>query len=165
VSIHALGLTQEDLYMAKSTLTDRQMGAAEFVERAAGWSRELTRFRARGPGDLENAMRAIERDYGIPYWITWRLRYRLSQIKDLGCEPYHRIKAAYECECEAQRRKLELQCKQTTAARGADNALVLQTEAFLRSTATPEDNAEDISSECQNPVGIDDKARERSQPS
>jgi hypothetical protein len=63
-------------------------------------------MRARGPGDLENAMRSIERDYGIDYWITWRLRYRLTQCKDIGAAVYARIEAAYLTECERQQRKL-----------------------------------------------------------
>lgn len=130
--------------MRKNPLTDRQMSTVAFVERAAWWSRELTRFRARGPGDTENAMRAIERDYAIPYWVTWRLRYRLSQIKDIGISVYHRIEGAYECECETQRRKLELQCAATKAARGADYPLVVATEALVGSEETPEGDASDI---------------------
>lgn len=127
--------------MRKSPLTESQMSTIEYVERAAWWSRELTRFRARGPGDTENAMRAIERDYAIDYWQLWRLRYRLSQIKDIGVSVYHRIEAAYHSECDSQRRKLELQCEATKAARGANYDLVVSTEAFLGSEEAPEGDA------------------------
>lgn len=63
-------------------------------------------------------MRAIERDYGVDYWITWRLPYRLSQIKDIGCECFARLVAAYQAECERQERKNahELRIAQSIAA-------------------------------------------------
>lgn len=95
------------------------MSAGVFVERAAEISRELTRMRARGPGDTENAMRSIERDYGVDYWTIWRLRYRLSKIKDIGCEVYARLVAAYQSECEQQERLLahELEIVRALAAR------------------------------------------------
>jgi hypothetical protein len=90
----------------KFSWADFLMSAAEYVERAAWWSKELTRFRSRGPGDLENAMRAIERDYGLDYWLLWRLRYRRSQIKDIGISVYARLEAAYRAEVERQYDKL-----------------------------------------------------------
>jgi hypothetical protein len=107
------------------------MSSVEYVERAAWWSRELTRFRARGPGDTENAMRAIERDYGIDYWTVWRLRYRLSQIKDIGVSVYAKLEGAYFNECERQKRKLEAQLEKTKLARGPDYPLVVETETLL----------------------------------
>ena len=59
--------------MRKKPLKEKQM---DYVEEAAEWSGKMTRMRSRGPGDLENAMRSVERDYGIDYWLLWRLRYR-----------------------------------------------------------------------------------------
>jgi post-segregation antitoxin (ccd killing protein) len=82
-------------------------------------------MRARGPGDTENAMRALERDYGIDYWTTWKLRYRLSQVKDIGVTIYARLEAAYYAECASQRRKLALQIENRQAiARATQNPLV-----------------------------------------
>ena len=60
--------------MRKLFLRERQKSPVAYVERAAWLSRELTRMKARGPGDTENAMRAIGRDYGVDYGIIWRLR-------------------------------------------------------------------------------------------
>ncbi len=82
--------------MGKKSLSEDQMSAAEYVDRAAQWSRDLTRFRSRGSGDLENAMRAIERDYGIDYWILWRLRYRKQSIKSLCVSIYARLAQALQ---------------------------------------------------------------------
>lgn len=87
--------------MGKMSLT-----AVAYVERAARLSRDLTRMKARGPGDTDNAMRAIERDYGIDYWTIWRLRYAAARLKDIPASIYARIEAAYIAECERQARRL-----------------------------------------------------------
>lgn len=107
------------------------MSSVEYVERAARWSREMTHMRSRGPGDTDNAMRAIERDYGIDYWITWRLRYRCSQIKDIGVSIYARIEAAYHAECERQRRRLTIEIESTKAVVGADHPAVVQAQIVV----------------------------------
>jgi hypothetical protein len=99
-------MSRRALQVRKFSWADFLMSAAEYVERAAWWSKELTRFRSRGPGDLENAMRAIEREYGLDYWLLWRLRYRRSQIKDIGISVYARLEAAYRAEVERQYDKL-----------------------------------------------------------
>src|SRR5258708_30978025 len=107
------------------------MSSVEYVERASVWSKELTRFRARGPGDLENAMRAIERDYGIDFWLLWRLRYRANQIRDIGAAAYHRLEAAYRSECERQHAKLVHELEVTRKIAGAHNKTVVAAEAEL----------------------------------
>jgi hypothetical protein len=99
-------MSRRALQVRKFFWADFLMSAAEYVEKAAWWSKELTRFRSRGPGDLENAMRAIEREYGLDYWLLWRLRYRRSQIKDIGISVYARLEAAYRAEMERQYDKL-----------------------------------------------------------
>lgn len=83
------------------------MSDAAYLDQAADWSKTLTRMRARGPGDMENAMRSLERDYGIDYWFIWQLRYRRDRIKFLSVSVYDRLKAAYSAECERQMRKLQ----------------------------------------------------------
>jgi hypothetical protein len=98
----------------KSWLKNDQMSSVDYVERAALWSRELTRFRARGPGDLENAMRSVERDYCVEGGVLWRLRYRVRQIKDIGISVYARLEAAYFTECERQQRKLQREIQRVT---------------------------------------------------
>lgn len=85
------------------------------VEEAVTWSRELTRMRTRGPGDLENAMRSIERDYGVDYWILWQLRYRAQAVKDVGATVYLRLQAAYRAECDRQLRRYQHEREETEA--------------------------------------------------
>lgn len=92
--------------MLKRSLTDSKMSDV-YVEQAVRWSKELTRMRSRGPGDIENAMRSIERDYGIDYWTVWQLRYRPTRIKDIGVSIYTRLRAAYETERARQIRRLQ----------------------------------------------------------
>ena len=92
--------------MGKSLWTGRQMTAAEYVGRAAFWSREMTRWRTRCPGDTDNAMREIARDYKLNYWLLWRLRFRLNQIRTIGVDIYVRLETAYHRERERQLRLL-----------------------------------------------------------
>jgi hypothetical protein len=113
----------ENLKVSKSPLTENQMSDVAFIDQAAGWSKDLTRLRARGPGDIENAMRAIERDYGIDYWTLWRLRYRKNQIRDIGVSIYMRLQAAYQAECERQMRKMRHELEITKATRPAAPAV------------------------------------------
>jgi hypothetical protein len=93
--------------VSKKSLKECQMSEAAYVEQAVIWSKELTRMRTRGPGDLENAMRGIERDYGVDYWTLWQLRYRANRIKDIGVSIYMRLESAYQAERARQRRLYE----------------------------------------------------------
>jgi hypothetical protein len=96
----------EGLQVCKNSVEKKQMSAI-YLDEAERWSKDLTRMRARGPGDTENAMRSIERDYGVDYWILWRLRYRKSALRDIGVTAYMLLKAAYQAECERQMRRLK----------------------------------------------------------
>ena len=117
--------------MSKSSLTDRQMSDAVYINQAATWSKELTRMRSRGPGDLDNAMRAIERDYGVDYWTLWQLRYRIARIKDVGVSVYMRLKCAYEVECARQIRRLEHEITITKKITGSDSAAIRAAQALV----------------------------------
>lgn len=117
--------------MSKKGLTGNQMSDAVYVDQAARWSKDLTRMRARGPGDTENAMRAIERDYGVDYWTLWRLRYRRSQVHDIGVSIYMRLLNAYRSECERQRRKLQLEIEITKAIAGTTHPAVVAAETLV----------------------------------
>jgi hypothetical protein len=120
------------LQVLKNNLTDGQMSDAAFIDQAAEWSRDLTRMRARGPGDLENAMRSIEREYGVDYWTLWTLRYRRNRIKDIGVSIYMRLQAAYQAECERQRRRLTHEIQLTKAKAGPDHPAVVAAQAVVR---------------------------------
>jgi hypothetical protein len=86
-------------------------------------------MRARGPGDTENAMRSIERDYGVDYWLLWRLRYRKSALRDIGVSAYMALKAAYQAECERQMRKLRNEIVTTEQIAGPDSSAVRAAKA------------------------------------
>lgn len=81
------------------------VSATNFVEEASTKASWLVRREVRGPGDLLPAMTRIESRYGIPYSVLWALRYR--KPRDLLVSTYARIIAAYDAECERQRRLLE----------------------------------------------------------
>ena len=116
--------------MGKKFLVGR-MSSAEFVEQAASWSRKLTQMRARGPGDTDNAMRGIERDYGIAHSILWGLRYRPERYRTIGAEIYARLQAAYANECARQARKLTLEIEITKAVAGPSHASIRAAEALV----------------------------------
>ena len=117
--------------MYKIRWVKKQMPQVAYLDEAAEWSRTLTRMRARGPGDTENAMRAIERDYGVDYWILWRLRYRKSSLRDIGVNAYMRLKAAYQAECERQMKKLQHEITITEQIAGPDSRSVRSARALL----------------------------------
>jgi hypothetical protein len=112
------------------------MSDVAYINEAADLSKRLTRMRARGPGEIENAMRALERDYGIEYSFLWSLRYRRDQLKFISASFFARIKAAYAAECARQMRSLAHEYEVTKAQTGiADDfmdsvaALVAETDA------------------------------------
>jgi hypothetical protein len=92
-------------------------------------------MRSRGPGDTDNAMRGIERDYGIAHSILWSLRYRPERYRTIGAEIYARLQAAYAAECERQSRKLALEIEITKAIAGPNNAAVREDEALVSEKA------------------------------
>ena len=102
-----------------------------YIDRAERWSKDLTRMKSRGPGDTENAMRQIEREYGIDYGLLWSLRYRRNQIKSISISAYQKISAAYQAECSRQMRKLRHEIEITEAIAGADCAAVGAARALV----------------------------------
>lgn len=127
-------LHEGTLQVFKKRLVEKQMSDAAYLDDAERWSKDLTRMRSRGPGDLENAMRSIERDYGVDYWTLWRLRYRKSALRDIGVSAYMRLKAAYQAECERQMRKLQHEIEITEQVAGAAAPAVAAAKAALDQT-------------------------------
>lgn len=119
------------LKVLKKFLMGRQMSETAFVQEAAQWSRELTRMRASGPGDAENALRGIEQEYGINYWTLWQLRYRLAAVKKVSAGTYALIKAAYDAERARQFNKLKRDIERTEAVAGPHNAAVRSAKALV----------------------------------
>lgn len=108
-----------------------RMSDAAYLDQAAIWSKDLTRMKARGPGDTENAMRQIEREYGIDYGFLWSLRYRRERLRIISVSVYETIRAAYRAECERQMRKLENDLKRTEKITGPDSNAVRAAKALL----------------------------------
>lgn len=107
------------------------MSDTAYLDQAAVWSKDLTRMKARGPGDTENAMRLIEREYGIDYGFLWSLRYRRERLKIISISVYESIRAAYRAECERQMRKLKNELTRTEKIVGTDHAAVRAARALL----------------------------------
>jgi hypothetical protein len=124
-------MNEGELKVLKKFLTGKQMSETAFVQEAALWSRELTRMRARGPGDADNALRGIEQEYGINYWTLWQLRYRISAVKKISAGAYALIKAAYDAERERQFIKLKHDIERTEAITGSENNAVRAARAVV----------------------------------
>jgi hypothetical protein len=88
-------------------------------------------MKARGPGDTENAMRQIEREYGIDYGFLWSLRYRRERLRIISVSVYETIRAAYRAECERQMRKLGNEIKRTEEIAGPNSAAVRSAKAIF----------------------------------
>lgn len=111
-----------------------QMTDAAYLDQAALWSKDLTRMKARGPGDTENAMRMIEREYGVDYSFLWSLRYRRDRLKRISASVFDRIEAAYRAECQRQMRKLQHEIIITEKVAGPDHYLVASARAVVDET-------------------------------
>ena len=107
------------------------MSDTAYLDQAANWSKHLTRMKSRGPGDIENAMRQIEREYGIEYGFLWSLRYRRERLRIISVSVYETIRAAYRAECERQMRKLENEVRRTEEITGPDSNAVRAAKALL----------------------------------
>jgi len=106
---------------------------AAYIDAAQKWSKDLTRMKSRGPGDTENAMRQIEREYGIDYGFLWSLRYRRDRLRTISLSVYERIAAAYRAECERQMRKLQNEITLTPSDHVATaQALVCENETQVK---------------------------------
>jgi len=111
------------------------MSDAAYLDQAAIWSKDLTRMKSRGAGDIENAMRQIERQYGVDYGFLWSLRYRRERLRTISISVYESIRAAYRAECAAQMRKLGNELKRTEEIAGADNRVVVAVRALVGEAA------------------------------
>lgn len=108
---------------------------AAYIDAAQKWSKDLTRMKARGPGDTENAMRMIEREYGIDYGFLWSLRYRRDRLRTISISVYESIATAYRAECERQMRKLKHEIVRTEEITGAAVASVRKAKALVEQAA------------------------------
>lgn len=101
------------------------------VAAARDMASALVQREARGPGDLDNAMRRIEQRYGVPYGLLWSLRYRPP--KDIVAGAWQTLTNAYRAECERHARRLEHEIQTMKATRDDfDPALADEVEALVR---------------------------------
>jgi hypothetical protein len=105
---------------------------AAYIDAAQKWSKDLTRMKSRGPGDTENAMRQIEREYGIDYGFLWSLRYRRDRLRTISISVYESIATAYRSECERQMRKLKNEIIKAEQIAGSDSNSVRAAKALVR---------------------------------
>ena len=122
--------------MKKPMTTD-----AAYLDQAVKWSKDLTRMKSRGPGDTENAMRQIEREYGLDYGFLWSLRYRRERLRIISISVYEGIRAAYRAECERQMRKLENEIEITERITGTDHHSVRSAKALVSEKVLAEGTA------------------------
>jgi len=120
---------------------------AAYLDQAVKWSKDLTRMKSRGPGDTENAMRQLEREYGIDYGFLWSLRYRRERLRTISISVYEGIRAAYRAECERQMRKLENELQCTEEITGADSSAVRAAKAVLGAESISQGSAASSSAE------------------
>lgn len=99
------------------------------VDRAAAWSHELVMREARGPGDLDNAMKRVGRRIGVGYQAIRSLRYR--RPKDVPASVFFKIGRAYHELLEHQFRKTAHELDATKAFSGASHASVAATEIVV----------------------------------
>lgn len=88
------------------------------IAEARQWADILVRREARGPGDLENAMRRLSARHDIPWRTFWTLRYRPPG--DILHGVFESIRAAYEAELTRQIRLLNHELEITKAKAGPD---------------------------------------------
>lgn len=81
--------------------------------------RAMVAREARGPGDIENAMRRIESRYGLEFWTQWGWRYRPpTEIKDRSL--IERVRQAY-LDMMVRSVRRDLQALKAEEAKGADD--------------------------------------------
>jgi hypothetical protein len=68
-------MAEESFVRRKNSLQGEQVSDA-CVEEAARYARALVHMRTRGPGDRDNAIRAVARECGLPKGSVWGLLYR-----------------------------------------------------------------------------------------
>ena len=79
---------------------------------------------ARGPGDIDNAMRRLEAKYGIPHSFLWSLRYRPPQ--DILMGAWSRLVCAYQAECDRQKRLLDAELATAKAYENAASSILVR---------------------------------------
>ena len=101
------------------------------VDAAAEYCDRMLKREARGPGDVEEALRRIEAKTGVNYWTLWGLRYR--KPKTIAADLFHQIRGAYLALCERELGNLKHELSIETAKGSGDDFadLVAEAEALV----------------------------------
>lgn len=101
------------------------------VDLARNYADRLVLREARGPGDMEEAMRRVEAKTGIGFSTLWGLRYRPPKTIDVSV--FQRVRGAYLALCERQLATLkhELEVEATRGDSDAFADLVDEAEALV----------------------------------
>jgi hypothetical protein len=117
------------LSLRQKKSSEGAMSAAHFVDQSVHAARVLIEREARGPGDVENAMRRLEQRYGLSFNDLWRLRYRPP--KRIFADIYARLQHAVEAHRNEQIRKLQHEVEIARVLLGDNDAAVRAGEAAL----------------------------------
>lgn len=139
--------------MLKNFQREKQMSSADL---AIDYARRLINEEARGPGDIEDAMRRLETKTGLGYWTLWGLWNRRRKVVDRDL--FNRVRGAYLAVCEKQLARLrhDLAIEQVRCADDDFKDLVVEAEVLAaklkaartgkvahKSSPSPEDNGGD----------------------
>ncbi len=100
------------------------------VDAATDYVRTMVQRESHGPGDLDNAMRRLEAEYGLPFWTLWHLRK--GKAKTVEASLLARIRGAYLDMCQRQASNLLHEIKMEAAAdHDLDSDIATELEALL----------------------------------
>ena len=97
------------------------------VDLAVDYARKAVQSEARGPGDLEDAMRRLEATTGIGYWTWWGLWNKRRKLVDHDL--FNRVRGAYLALCQRQLAKAQHALTIEAAKGSADDIRDLVAEA------------------------------------
>lgn len=122
-------MTQEALIVSQIPFEEDEKVTAGVLE----MHRAMVAREARGPGDIENAMRRLESKYGLDFWTQWGMRYRPpEEIKDRSL--IERVRQAY-LDMITRSVRRDLQALKAEQAKGADDnaltGLIAEAETLL----------------------------------
>jgi hypothetical protein len=97
------------------------------VDLAIDYARKAVQTEARGPGDLEDAMRRLEATTGVGYWTWWGLWNKRRKLVDHDL--FQRVRGAYLDLCKRQLSKAQHVLAIEAAKGSADDLQDLAAEA------------------------------------
>lgn len=78
------------------------MTDASYIEDAASWTADIVRWKSRGAGDTDNALRAGARESGTSYSLWRKLRYEKHRVAGIYHDQFEKLRNYYVAQCERQ---------------------------------------------------------------